>query len=56
MLAKMATSHSKFHHGTAGSNQKNCVAGHTDGVDRSFEQSTTTKKNLFIKFWAKSPY
>ena len=45
----------EIYQGTSESNQKSCDSGHTDGVDRSFEQRTTTKKILFIKFWAKSP-
>ena len=36
--------HTTYKQVTAESNHKSCLPGHIDGVDRSFEQSTTTKK------------
>ena len=38
-----------------GTNQKSCVSGHTDGVDCSFEQSTTTTKNCLLNFGQNLP-
>ena len=39
--------------GTAGSNQKSCVSGHTDGVDCSFERSMTTTKKIVYQILGK---